>query len=134
MPMLDAGDVSLSYEVSGEAGDAIVFVHAIPVTRTMWNPQVEALARTRRVVVYDCRGFGQSDAPSREEAYSQTRSVDDLKAVLRATSPNGAVICGLSMGGISLWNLRYLTRTTSRGSSSRARVLGLIIATSSAIA
>ena len=99
MPMLDADDVSLCYEVSGEADEAIVFVHAFPVSRTMWGPQMEALARTRRVVVYDCRGFGQSDAPSREEAYSQTRSVDDLRAVLRATSPNGAVICGLSMGG-----------------------------------
>jgi pimeloyl-ACP methyl ester carboxylesterase len=99
MPMLDADDFSLSYEVSGEAGETIVFVHAFPVSRTMWRPQKEALARPRRVVVYDCRGFGQSDAPSREEEYSQTRSVDDLKAVLRTTSPNGAVIYGLSMGG-----------------------------------
>jgi len=99
MPMLDAGDLSLCYDVSGESRETLVLVHAFPVSRTMWKPQVEALAPMRRVVAYDCRGFGQSDAPSSEEAYSQAQSVDDLSAVLQATSPNGAVICGLSMGG-----------------------------------
>ena len=123
MPMLKSGDISISYDVDGEHGATVILVHAFPVSRAMWRPQVEVLKQGRVVVSYDCRGFGQSDAPSEEGAYSQENSVHDLSAVLRATSPSGAILCGLSMGGNIALQLAL---------ERREKIKGLILASTGA--
>ena len=51
----------------GERGEGpeypAVLLHAFPLNRKMWAPQVEALAGTRRVITPDYPGFGSSPRP-----------------------------------------------------------------------
>ena len=99
MPELSIDGVKLHYDIAGAAVRHLVLVHAYPTNRTMWAPQIEALARVRTVVAYDVRGFGLSDAPDRPDAYSQERSIADLLALVDALGQTQIDLCGLSMGG-----------------------------------
>lgn len=88
----------------GPAGaPTVVLSHCLGCDHTMWQPQVEALSRHFRVVRFDHRGHGQSDAPATD--YSIERLGLDALAVLQATSPGQAVhFVGLSMGAmVGLW-------------------------------
>ena len=104
MPTLQASGVRLHYEEAGR-GRALCLIHAFPVGRRMWAPQVPAFARRFRVIAYDCRGFGRSEAPAEPTRYSPALSVGDARAVLAALGDGPAVVCGLSMGGNIALNL-----------------------------
>jgi pimeloyl-ACP methyl ester carboxylesterase len=96
--------ISLHYEEAG-AGPPLLLIHAFPVGRRMWEPQIAPLARRHRVIAYDVRGFGLSDAPRDPAAYSQALSVGDAHALLQALGAVPAAVCGLSMGGNIALNL-----------------------------
>ncbi len=94
-PAVVVPGATLSYDVAGPpSAPAVVFVHAGVATRTMWDPQFEALADDHRVVRYDTRGFGES--PGEAVEYSET---DDLLRVLDAAEVERAVLVGASRGG-----------------------------------
>ncbi len=63
----------------------------------MWDPQVQVLSKTFRVITYDVRGHGASDAA--EGPASIDLFVDDLIGVLDRLQLRRAALCGLSMGG-----------------------------------
>lgn len=111
MPQIAVNGVTLHYEEAG-SGPPLVLIHAFPVGRRMWEPQVGALARRHRVIVYDVRGFGLSDAPRTPDRYSQALSVEDARALIEALGATPAAVCGLSMGGNIALNLA-LTRPDS---------------------
>jgi pimeloyl-ACP methyl ester carboxylesterase len=98
MPRVDVNGVSLYYEVTGH-GPPLVLAHGFACGLRMWDPQVNALARSWRVVTYDVRGHGISEAPDDPAAYSQPISVADLRALLRHLKIRRAAVGGLSMGG-----------------------------------
>jgi pimeloyl-ACP methyl ester carboxylesterase len=60
---------------------------------------VRALSSAWRVVTYDVRGHGISDAPREPGAYSQDISIADLRALLDHLDLSRAAVGGLSMGG-----------------------------------
>ena len=73
----------------------------------LWEGQVEALCGSFRVITWDYRGHGRSEAPSDPKRYSLAQVVDDLRAVLDAdtadkadTADGPAYLGGLSVGGI----------------------------------
>lgn len=96
--------VNLYYEEAGQ-GVPLLFIHAFPVGRRMWAPQVAFFARDFRVIVYDCRGFGRSEAPTSPAAYSPAHLVEDARALLEHLDATPAVVCGLSMGGYTALGL-----------------------------
>jgi pimeloyl-ACP methyl ester carboxylesterase len=63
----------------------------------MWDPQVEALSSTHRVVRFDARGFGGSD-PGRGPL-TMERIADDGACLLEHLGVEKAVVGGCSMGG-----------------------------------
>lgn len=75
----------------------VVLTHAFPLTHEMWRPQIETLETDYRVVAYDVRGFGKSDAGSGQ--YALEFMVDDLLWLLDRLAIERAVLCGVSMGG-----------------------------------
>ena len=77
-------------------GPALMLSHALGVSLEMWEPQMRALARYR-VVRYDSRGHGRSDAPA--GPYSFDLLGRDALAVLDAAGVGRTAFCGLSMGG-----------------------------------
>jgi pimeloyl-ACP methyl ester carboxylesterase len=98
MPRVTVNGVSLYYEVTGH-GPPLVLVHGFGCGLRMWDPQLKALARSWRVVTYDVRGHGISEAPADPGAYSQPISVADLRAMLDSLRIRRAAVGGLSMGG-----------------------------------
>lgn len=102
---------------------AVVFIHGFPFNRTMWAPQMEALAASHRVIALDLRGQGQTPrglAPQMIEFL-----VDDVIELLDALGIERATICGLSMGGYVA--LRLIDRHPER-------VHGLVLADTRAAA
>lgn len=98
MPELDRDGVRLHYEVSGD-GPPVLLTHGYSATCRMWDGQVEALKGRYRIITWDMRGHGESDYPDDPAAYSETATVEDMAAILRACSVDQAVIGGLSLGG-----------------------------------
>ena len=100
---------ALAYETRG-AGHPLVLIHAGIADRRMWDDQVDAFAERYRVVRYDARGFGQSDAPV--GAFSQH---DDLLGLLDALGIERAHLVGVSMGSKTALSaaLAAPTRVTS---------------------
>jgi pimeloyl-ACP methyl ester carboxylesterase len=98
MPRARVNGIALYYEVTGH-GPPLVLAHGFACGLRMWDPQVNALARSWRVVTYDVRGHGISEAPPEPAAYSQPISVADLRALLEHLDIRSAAVGGLSMGG-----------------------------------
>ena len=96
------GDAEIAYDDIG-SGLPVIFLHAFPLNRTMWEPQISALVGDCRCIPIDFRGLGESsDAPP----YSVARYADDVVGVLDTLHIERAVIVGLSLGGyvaFALW-------------------------------
>ena len=68
----------------------------------LWEPQIAGWSAHRRVLRFDQRGHGSSDAP--DGSYHLEALGQDALAVLDAYEAERADICGLSMGGVvALW-------------------------------
>ena len=96
--MARVNGVSLYYEAAGR-GAPLVLVHGFACGIRSWDPQVRALSRYRRVITFDVRGHGLSEAPPEADAYSQATSIADLHGLLTHLKIERAVVGGLSMGG-----------------------------------
>ena len=88
--------VSYTHEGSVEAS-VIIFIHGFPLNKSMWDSQIEALKDEYRVIAYDIRGYGDSDAGL--EDFSMGLFANDLIAFMDKLEISKAMLCGLSMGG-----------------------------------
>ena len=114
--------IELEAEAHG-AGTLVLFSCGYCTTRENFRPQVEALvAAGARVVLWDYRGHGESDAPEDPAAYSFDQVLDDMVRVLDWASPGPAtpaVLAGFSFGGLASLHLALR-------SPSRVRALALL--------
>lgn len=112
-----ANGLLIEYDEVGR-GLPVVLLHAFPLARGLWRPQVEALANEYRLIVPDLRGFGGTspfDGPPSVE-----RMADDVAGLLDAINQRGPVVLGgLSMGG-------YVALAFARRHAARLR--GLLLA------
>jgi pimeloyl-ACP methyl ester carboxylesterase len=94
--------LALAVESHGD-GPPVVFSCGYSTTRENFRPQVEPLvAAGHRVVLWDYRGHGDSDAPEDPAVYSFDRVLEDLGCVLDAPAGGAAapaVLAGFSFGG-----------------------------------
>jgi 3-oxoadipate enol-lactonase len=94
--------ITVSYDDVG-SGVPILFLHAFPLDRSMWGPQLGALVRQGRCIAADYRGFGgTTPAPP----YSMDQYADDAAGLLDGVGSEPAIVVGLSMGGyvaFALW-------------------------------
>src|SRR5258705_11574753 len=92
----------LHVEVDG-IGPAVLLAHGFGGSARNFGPQMRALKDRYRVVRYDARGHGRSDAPTEASVYTPAAFVDDMRRVLDEVGADTAVVGGLSMGaGIAL--------------------------------
>jgi pimeloyl-ACP methyl ester carboxylesterase len=79
------------------AGDPLLLVHGTGAYSAIWGEVPTMLAASHRVIVYDRRGFGQSDG---EPAANAHRHALDAAALLDHLDAVPAVILGWSGGGV----------------------------------
>jgi len=99
-----------------------VLSHSLACSVRMWDPQIAALKDRYRILAYDTRGHGGSEAPKGQ--YTLEQLADDLFSLLQGLKVKSAHYCGLSMGGMigQTFALKYpgvfktlaLADTTSR--------------------
>jgi pimeloyl-ACP methyl ester carboxylesterase len=106
---------TLAFEERGR-GPAVLLVHGVLMDRTMFAPQLDALAERYRVITPDLRGHGESE--HRAEDYSQWDLMEDHMALLGHLGVEHAVWGGVSQGGFQ--SLRAALRHPDR-------VAGLIL-------
>ena len=98
MPKLDRDGVKIHYEVHGK-GPVVLLTHGYSSTSHMWRGQIEPLAKSHTLVIWDMRGHGQSDYPRDAGQYSEALTVGDMLALLDVVDAKTAIIGGLSLGG-----------------------------------
>jgi pimeloyl-ACP methyl ester carboxylesterase len=108
--------IEMAYHDEGD-GQALLLVHAFPLSSAMWVRQIAALAPRCRVLAPDLRGFGETARGGAATGLDQM--ADDLAALLDHLAIERATVAGLSMGG-------YITFALWR--RHRARIAGLILA------
>src|SRR5689334_14433804 len=88
----------IAYRLDGpEDRPVLVLSNSIATTFNMWDGQVPELARSFRVLRYDFRGHGGSDAPA--GAYSLDRLGRDVLELLDVLGLARVHFLGLSLGG-----------------------------------
>jgi 3-oxoadipate enol-lactonase len=106
--------LEMGYDDVG-TGLPMLLVHAFPLNRTMWAPQVSALVERCRCIAADFRGFGESSV---RPPYSIEQYADDLAHLLDVLRIDKVVLAGCSMGG-------YVAFAFWRRHRSRVRALVL---------
>ena len=96
---ITANGIAMNYALEGPAAAPVVTLsHSLATTLHMWDAQVPALAGRYRVLRYDTRGHGGTEAPG--GAYSLELLAEDVRALLRALGISRTHFVGLSMGGM----------------------------------
>jgi len=118
---VNVNGIDLHYTVTG-SGPWVVMSHSLACDLRMWDAQVAMLSKSYRVLCFDTRGHGQSDAPEGE--YTLEQLADDARGLLQAMGIASCHWVGLSMGGMigQVFALRHpamvkslvLADTTSR--------------------
>ena len=91
--------IETNYELHGKEGAPwLVLSHSLACSVRMWDPQIAALKDRYRILAYDTRGHGASEAP--KGAYTLEMLADDLQALLDHVGAKNPHYCGLSMGGM----------------------------------
>lgn len=101
---LRSGDAHLAVSVEGDAGKPwLLLSNSLGADMRMWDGQIGLLIRTHRVLRYDTRGHGDSDAPP--GPYSFGMLVADMVAILEHFDVGQADVMGLSLGGMTALGL-----------------------------
>jgi 3-oxoadipate enol-lactonase len=96
---IEANNVRINYEIEGpKDAPVLMFSHSLAANLRMWDPQVQQLKGRYRLLRYDMRGHGKSEAP--RGAYSFEQLAIDAVSVMDALGIASVHWVGLSMGGM----------------------------------
>ena len=105
---IKANGATIAYRLEGpENGPVVMLSNSLASNFTMWDAQIPALADKYRVLRYDQRGHGGSEAT--KPPYSFDLLLEDARALIEALGLGKVHFCGLSMGGMTgqLFGARY---------------------------
>ncbi len=105
---IKANGITINYQIDGpdaapENVPCLVFSNSLATSLAMWDEQAAALKDSYRVLRYDQRGHGDTDAPAGRYAYDTLLA--DAMGLLDALSIKKAHFAGLSMGGATALGL-----------------------------
>lgn len=120
---IQLSNFTMAYEDTGR-GRPILFVHGYPLGRRIWQPQLQHLLGSARILAPDLRGHGDSEyTPG---PFTMEQHADDCAEFLKAHGVEEPVIlCGLSMGGYA--SFQFVQKYPER-------VAGLVLAATRAAA
>ena len=94
---IEVNGIRVNYRVDGAGDRWVSFVTGIANDLTMWDGQVAALERDFRILRYDLRGHGGTQAT--KPPYTIDSLVRDLVALLDALKIRRTQLVGLGLGG-----------------------------------
>lgn len=98
MATASLSSITVAFDQFGAGPDSLLLVHGHPFNRSMWGPQLSAVAESGwRVVVPDLRGYGETTVVAGTTSFAEFAA--DLAALLDHLAIEDVVIGGLSMGG-----------------------------------
>jgi 3-oxoadipate enol-lactonase len=101
---IKASGITINYQIDGpDSAPCLVFSNSLATSLAMWDDQAAALKDSYRVLRYDQRGHGATDAPAGRYAYDTLLA--DALGLLDALSIKKAHFAGLSMGGATALGL-----------------------------
>lgn len=101
---INANGININYQIDGPEGAPwIVFSNSLATSLAMWDEQAAAFKDSFRVLRYDQRGHGGSDAPAGR--YRFDTLLADALALLDGLAIKKAHFAGLSMGGATALGL-----------------------------
>lgn len=122
MPFVAHAGARLYWRQDGRADrPALLLLNSIGVDLSLWDATIPHLLGDFRVLRMDARGHGASDAPP--GPYSLARLAGDAVAVLDAADVSRALVCGVSLGGMTAMQMAL---------DAPGRVAGLVLACTSA--
>ncbi len=91
-----AGDISIAWSERG-SGEPLLLIAGFGTTRLIWEEEtLDRLAERYRVIVFDNRGMGETDAGTRE--FSIRRFAEDTCGLLQSLGIEKCHVLGWSMG------------------------------------
>jgi 3-oxoadipate enol-lactonase len=101
---IKANGITFNYEVDGPEGAPwLMFSNSLATSLAMWDGQASAFGKAFRVLRYDQRGHGGTEAPA--GPYTFDLLIDDVIALMDALSIRTVNFAGLSMGGVTAMGL-----------------------------
>ena len=101
---IKANGISINYAIDGKEGAPwLVFSNSLATDLSMWGQQAADFAPSFRVLRYDQRGHGKTEAPAGR--YSFDMLIADALGLMDALKIETANVCGLSMGGATALGL-----------------------------
>jgi 3-oxoadipate enol-lactonase len=101
---IKANGIAINYQIEGpDKAPCLVFSNSLATTIAMWDEQAAALKDNFRILRYDQRGHGQTEAPAGRYAFDTLLA--DALGLLDALSIPKAHFAGLSMGGATALGL-----------------------------
>ena len=96
MPFITRDGVRVHWETQGE-GTPLLLVMGAAWSSKLWFPAIPAFAERHKVIWFDNRGTGESEA---SEVHSIESMATDALAVLDAAGEQSAHVYGVSLGGV----------------------------------
>jgi pimeloyl-ACP methyl ester carboxylesterase len=115
----------LTYEIHG-SGKPVVLLHAFPLSRKMWEPQIAVLSKNSELIIPDLPGFGDSKRQLNPSIAGAAVELAELLEHLHVEQP--VFLAGLSMGGYVA--LEFLRQFPSRKVSGLALLSSRVTADS----
>jgi 3-oxoadipate enol-lactonase len=87
-----------------EAGDGplpVVCIHETGTTSEVWRPLAAQLASRARVVAYDRRAWGESEAPAEYARTTVAEQSGDAAALIHDANLAQAIVCGAGIGAVA---------------------------------
>jgi 3-oxoadipate enol-lactonase len=101
---IKANGINVNYQIDGAEGAPwLVLSNSLATNVSMWDDQAAELKRSFRVLRYDQRGHGGTDAPA--DRYTFDLLIADVLALFDALAIKRAHFAGLSMGGATALGL-----------------------------
>ena len=92
--------ININFEIDGpDNAPWLILSNSLLTNLSMWDDQVATLARSFRILRYDQRGHGGTEATAGD--YSFDLLVADIVALIDMLGISRAHFCGLSMGGMT---------------------------------
>ena len=99
-----ANGITLNCQIDGAPNAPwLIFSNSLATNLSMWNEQARLLSKHFRILRYDQRGHGKSEAP--EGCYRFATLLADVIALMDAHAIGHAHFCGLSLGGATALGL-----------------------------